>query len=160
MANNYTLFAEYIPMPEDACNWALKLNETLNHIFDQTFNPNTTQTEIFKIAEKIFGEEDSPSNCEWTNNGNLLIITSEEDGNISVVATILQETLKKFNLKGACYIEFAHTCDKPRTGEFGGGAVVITKDKQHWLNTSYWIEEKLLEIIGPNESAEAYQLHK
>lgn len=44
-------------------------------------------------------------------------------------------------------LEWAFTCSKPRPGEFGGGACLITKQKIHWRESAEdWAESLLKEI--------------
>ncbi len=40
-------------------------------------------------------------------------------------------------------VEYANTCSRMRQDGFGGGALIITRDKIHRMNTSQWIDETL-----------------
>lgn len=48
--------------------------------------------------------------------------------------------MKRFDLPGYAVIEWANTCSKLRAGEFGGGAVVITKNEARSMSTWGWAD--------------------
>ena len=45
-------------------------------------------------------------------------------------------------------MEWAETCSKPRIGEFGGGAFVVSKEGSHYMNTGTWACKKIREVQG------------
>jgi len=77
---------------------------------------------------------------------NGLYLASDESGDIELVANLLQSAMVKFNINEPVGLEFACTCSKMRADEFGGGAVVIAKDGQYWMNTSTFVQEKIREL--------------
>lgn len=68
------------------------------------------------------------------------------EGNVDFVVQFLQAYMLKFKITKPIAFEFAFTCSKPRVGEFGGGAVVVTATGSDWLNTAQWIQKKLSEM--------------
>lgn len=71
---------------------------------------------------------------------------SDESGiaDLSQVAHFAQSFLKKFGKPGDYFaMSWAFTCDKPRIGEFGGGAMFVTATHQEWLDVDTWLEERL-----------------
>ena len=58
---------------------------------------------------------------------------------------VLQQILKKMAPASVPHIvvEYANTCSKMRQDGFGGGAIIITRDKIHRMNTSQWVDETL-----------------
>ena len=62
-------------------------------------------------------------------------IYTEESGGIDHVACVVQAFIKKFRPRFVFTLTWCEYCDKPRIGEFGGGAMVVTKDKIRYWNT-------------------------
>lgn len=64
------------------------------------------------------------------------------EGAIDAV-TLFQGILNKPECSDIPYItiEGANTCDKMRQGEFGGFAVLITRDDVKYMSTSQWLSE-------------------
>jgi hypothetical protein len=60
---------------------------------------------------------------------------SEESAHMEQLADYVQAVLEKFDLPDKVGWAWAETCSKPRLDEFGGGAVVVTKDQQYWTTT-------------------------
>ena len=56
---------------------------------------------------------------------------------------VLQQLLKKMASVPHIVVEYVNTCSKMRQDGFGGGAIIITRDKIHRANTSQWIDETL-----------------
>jgi hypothetical protein len=66
--------------------------------------------------------------------GTDVIIYFEESGDPDQVADLCQLFLKTFRPQESIVFSWAYWCDKARTDNFGGGAVAITHNKQHWFN--------------------------
>jgi hypothetical protein len=77
-------------------------------------------------------------------------VSSEEYANIDQVVDVVQEFLRKFRPDACFRLEYADTCSKPRVGEFGGGAVLVTAVGADWMNTGDWLSRQL----------EAFETHK
>lgn len=56
---------------------------------------------------------------------------------------VLQQILKKMPSVPHIVVEYVNTCSKMRQDGFGGGAIIITRDKIHRANTSQWIDETI-----------------
>ena len=61
-----------------------------------------------------------------------LWLHSEENFNLEGVANLIQHFLKNFRPKHCFALTWAATCSRPRVGEFSGGGVFITAEKQKW----------------------------
>jgi hypothetical protein len=117
MANNYTLFSEVIKCgSEDEAQWL---------------------EDAIKTAIDTDDGESSPC-CETLREGTELSIYSEENCDLEVLAQILGEYQDKFKDPKAITVTWAHTCDKPRAGEFGGGAFCVKNGKATWLDAHDW----------------------
>lgn len=60
---------------------------------------------------------------------------------IEELATVVQDFLIEFNLDTIIEFEWADTCSKPRPGEFGGGACIVSKTGWEIMNTREMIDE-------------------
>jgi len=76
---------------------------------------------------------------EW---GHHLRVYSTEHGYVDRVAHLVQKFLRKFRPDACWSLTYACTCSKPRVGEFGGGAVVVTATKIEHFNTWQFVEQK------------------
>jgi len=57
-----------------------------------------------------------------------LYLWAEECGDVEHAALFVQQYLRKWDPTGVVGFEYSVSCSKPRVGEFGGGAVVVTKN--------------------------------
>lgn len=73
----------------------------------------------------------------------IIWISHDESINVDHVAMVVQEFLRRFRPDDAWGMEYAMTCTKPRIGEFGGGAFVVTATDEEWMNTGTWLSEEL-----------------
>jgi len=165
MANNYTTFAEAIEMPREAACYAAALDCLCSTIAEEAgdFRPPErvvvgrglsvptgprmiADAQAIGLADWYYG---TGASFEVTECG--LYISSEESlgagtAGLDVVVAILQAAMARFDLPGAISIQWAYTCSKLRAGEFGGGAVVITKDEERWLATNSWVQEQIKQL--------------
>lgn len=110
MADNYTLFSEVITCKSmEESNWLLEAIQT-----DKT--------------------EWGDQCCQAEQQGTDLWIYSEDNCDLEMLAGILMEFQKKFEVKEAIIVSWAYTCSKPRAGEFGGGAFLIQGGKDKWID--------------------------
>jgi hypothetical protein len=64
-----------------------------------------------------------------------VILYAEESGDIEYTTSLLQAFLKEFGIPTIVSFEWAETCSQPRPGQFGGGAVVVSKDAIDSIST-------------------------
>ena len=74
--------------------------------------------------------------------GRHLWVYAEESGNPDNVAWLVQKFLTRFRPDRCWSITYSTTCSKPRTGEFGGGAIFVTANKIKWQNAYAFIEQQ------------------
>jgi hypothetical protein len=124
MANNYTQFSFLLPLPTDpekaklVPEW-VKAQQEMTDV-TQELDDNVEWYEWYRYL------------MEFDPNG--VWIYTDETGSPEAAANIAQLYLSDFDIEGGVLITWADTCSKPRIGEFSGGAVVVTKDKQMWQN--------------------------
>ena len=88
---------------------------------DEDYDPDFNWGVGFEYA---FYDDDHPPQG-W---GRHLWMYSDEWGDLSRVARLVQKFLKQYR-PGQCWsLSYATTCSKPRVGEFGGGGIFITAD--------------------------------
>ena len=63
-------------------------------------------------------------------------------------AHLHEEHRRKPNADGVIRISWAATSDRPRPGECGGGAVLVTLDGAHWMSTHDWLREEVVRYAG------------
>jgi hypothetical protein len=138
MANNYQCFSEVVsdltPAEEE---WILKqLDEEAMDDPERrgqlAWKPEDGIEFEFQIREEHDAKDDSSRRSLW--------IYSEDHGNPYNAAEFVRAFLKKFRLDdswGVCYCYFS---DKPRVGEFGGGAIFVTADAIEHSNAHDWLE--------------------
>jgi len=123
MANSYRTFSEMLPLRTEAERAWCK--EQLEYLHDS--------------------EEDHRAEFEWAFEEDGLWIYATEYGNVDDVVAFVQDFLAEFRPDGCFSLAWAETCSKPRIGEFGGGAVFVTKNTMEYQNTGDWLQEKRLE---------------
>lgn len=152
MANNYCQWSEYISLSsKEESDW---LKEVLYFNLNEYDDPSLDWLEQGQVKQKVlrekFGIEIAEGDTdyfpgfskEFESDNSGVLIYSEEYGNVNSAASILVAFLKKFRPNDYLKIEWAEACSRPRTGEFGGGAVLITANTTDWMSTTSWLEEK------------------
>lgn len=71
---------------------------------------------------------------------------AEEYGNIDTLAELVHAFLVKFRPTSLFKITYAETCSKMRIGEFGGGALVVSKYGVDWVSAHAWAWQKTRDI--------------
>jgi len=70
--------------------------------------------------------------------GNKIWIHSDSGG-IDEIIKLIQHLMRKFDMTEPVSFEWSHTCSKPRTDAYGGGAAYITATEVRTFNTSQWL---------------------
>ena len=71
-----------------------------------------------------------------------LWLYTEESGDPLAVGRFVQAYLKRFRPQSSFALTYAYTCDKPRAGEFGGGAIFVTAKSIDGLDAHEWAAER------------------
>ncbi|NQT93239.1 MAG: hypothetical protein HQ559_10795 [Lentisphaerae bacterium] len=140
MADYYTEFSLTLPLRTDAEKaW---VNERIAggvialtpHTADDADSVGPDD-QLYFDATIQQAEEDAPAGVLW--------IYSQDSGNVDDVIVFLQAFLKAHRDSSEhISFEWSHSCSKPRTDAFGGGATIITADRAYWTNTGAWLEKK------------------
>jgi hypothetical protein len=149
MANNYTQFSFAFKVK------GLKAKAWIEKTIDKLVKASNDEEADEEILEMFpdwedyldvgFRTEMEPVASARDGKPNLfeLIIFSEESGNVDHAANFVQAILSRFDPKGKVGFQWADTCDKMRPDQFGGGACVVTAEKQKWLNTFTWMNKEM-----------------
>ena len=82
--------------------------------------------------------------------GNRIWIYSD-NGCVDEIIRFVQHLMVKFNLKDPVSFEWSHSCSKPRTDAYGGGAAFITATEEKTFNTHRWLLEQQARFDGNTE---------
>ena len=74
--------------------------------------------------------------------GRYLWIYAEEHAYVDRVAHLVQKFLRQFRPDETWSLTYSVTCSKPRVGDFGGGAVVVSATDIKWFNAWDFVEEQ------------------
>lgn len=131
MADNYLQFS-----------FAYRLPKADAHLLKQIFNTDKEEGKNTDNPDKDLGGVYIVVDAEDETHADVTIY-AEEYGNPDAVACTLRRFLKQQagSLKVMGF-EWAVTCSKPRVGEFGGGAVVVTNRGIRYMNTSTWLRSE------------------
>lgn len=69
----------------------------------------------------------------------------EGNGEPILAMRVVQAFFRAFSDDGIFWLSWAETCSKPRVGQFGGGAVVCTRERIDHFSTQEWIGSKINE---------------
>lgn len=153
MANNYTQAAELLDMPLAAARHAVLVDTVASELADyetvaewmeaipgaDEVDPSVI-TDARSVIEACQEDIYYGTSCRFEAGEHGLYLASDESIDLDATATIVQVTMARFDLAGPFVIEWASTCSALRAGEFGGGALVITKDDIRSMSSSRWAE--------------------
>lgn len=116
MANDYLLFSECIGgITSEEADWLRVKIEELEQLDEASFSWSITPGDF------------------W--------VYSDDFGEPQHVAKLAQEFLRRFRPKQHFALTWAETCDKPRIGHFGGGAVFVTATKMKWMSAGGFLKK-------------------
>jgi len=143
MANNYLEFSECIE----------ELTDEEIAFFDACFKWEPPYNEDHELPEDFewpaWYDQDAESvgfDYDLDRKARTLDFYGEEYGNVDTVGALVHEFIVKFRPDFVFHLTFAETCSKLRTGEFGGGALVVSKYGIEWVNAHQWATDKEEEI--------------
>ena len=75
-----------------------------------------------------------------------LWLYAEEYGNLGTLEALVLEFIQKFRPDYVFTLSFAETCSKMRVGEFGGGALILSREGAKSISTYGWLSHREAEI--------------
>lgn len=156
MANNYLEFSEILEIKtEEEEKWFRKHSEPIEDLEELIDEDGELDEEL---ADKYYADLEYDDNLrDWgsfcvemegtfEDNNRRAWIHTEEYGDPYQVACLVKAFFKKFGREEWWVLPWAEYCSKPRVGEFGGGACVVTKDEIKWLNMGDWVVDTVKEL--------------
>jgi len=161
MANSYLQFSEYLTgltrkeavWIDELCICIAALAErdysTAGHHFDEGGNPETDIGRKARVIMESFDdsiqwEMKKPESADDTYS---LWFYAEESANPELVGEVVHQFFKEFcktaEEPNVFTLTWATFCDKLRTGEFGGGGMVVTIEGVKTWGSHDWVEEQL-----------------
>lgn len=125
MANNYLTFSEQLGrLTKEEKTW---LKQQLEYI-------ESDEGDLPRFLVGCGEEDVDEQGFEFeflssAASGRYLWLYAEESGNPQHVAILVQKFLQAFRPRECWSLTYACWCDKPRIGEFGGGAVFVTAEE-------------------------------
>ncbi len=140
MSNNYTRFSAAITnvTPEEGA-WWIHFLVPFDELSKEEVEGRQKRFELDEYDIESFPQFESV----YIPNETQIWIYADDSADLEHVRMVVQEFLRRFRPDDAWGMEFAMTCSRPRIGEFGGGAFVVTATEEYWMNTSEWLREEL-----------------
>ncbi len=150
MADNYVEFSEVIPqLTDEEQAWLAGQLQTVALIDGQEYAVDQQPVNLAEATwrgPRFLSQATHFDDCDdgpgfqfrfcpneagspW---GRHLWLFSDEYGDLDQVAELVQQFLRRFRPSQSWAMCYAATCSKPRVGEFGGGAVIITAKRIVW----------------------------
>ena len=157
MANNYLQFSEALTIEtaEERAwvEWHMELPSKAEEVPEEEEETSKVYQEYLRIAElyefdDIYSNFDFEWEIEESGDKVSMWIYAEEGGNVSNVATFVQQFLRKFHPDKCWSLTWAETCSKMAVGEFSGGAVFVTAEKIEWMGAYDWAQSMQKEFNG------------
>jgi len=155
VANNYLEFSETLgPLTKKQEAWLQQQLEPIVVVNGTEFpeddapecdEPDYRGLRFLRDYEDLDDNADTPGfgvAFQGTGKDRQAWLHATEGGDPGRVAHLVQKFLKRFRLNQCWSLTYATTCSKPRLGEFGGGAVVVTTDNIRWNNAYDFVEEQ------------------
>jgi hypothetical protein len=136
MANYYTELSFMLDLPNsEAVQHAVDLAELLNGIAGE----NVPKPSAAECSEALFDMViESGFGIDVEADGNAVWIHADECPNLDALDIYVQHLLSKYEIKELVRVEWASTCDRPRTESFGGGIMLITAAGSRYMSTDIW----------------------
>ena len=165
MANNFLHFSFVVKATLEQAKWLAAVDERARKKIDSKWGKKTdAETEptpvdgsIIQAADALADGRDSPPGIDVDYDErryNSIWIRSNGSGDPEYAADLAQQLLCNFGLDEPISFRWAETCSAMRVDEFGGGAVVITRNEILWLNTATWVQQTINSIKNPGKTRE------
>jgi hypothetical protein len=134
MANNYTQFSVALEgLDEVALTFADDVWEQMRDIEDDEDTASEADPAV-AAARRIIDRSEGFCNDLVVERGTLYI-SHDETGDVDQ----------------AVAFQWADICSKPRPDEFGGGAVVFSRNGEKWMNSYQWAEKMVTALTDGTE---------
>jgi hypothetical protein len=167
MADNYTQFAATLPYQgEEQHQWLLEVFRRLEawppvdnegNVLDEAGWPvdedglpilDDDWAWLIRLAEEGAGWDIRNGvhvcqvGAQAAEGDNFLFLWDDDMPDFQMLAGIVCEYQRRFEIAEPWACEWADTCSKSRPGEFGGGALFCYRGEASWMSTSTWIAQQ------------------
>jgi hypothetical protein len=153
MADNYLQFAVAINLHTCAeRTWCTEMLAALTELLGSCGEQIELLNKLGELGHRAVDEDWGFLGFDWrieqpkascTNVGTKLCLYAEESGAPEQLAAFLQTYLAKFQPTGVVTFSWSYTCSKIRSGEFGGGAAVVTATASRFIDAQSWAEDQV-----------------
>lgn len=149
MADNYSEFSEAISdLTDEEIGWLKEILQPIGKIESlpaavevvALLNEDENSKDIWPRFNTVVDEE-----------GRTLWLYSEDYFIDYHIIALIQPFLKRFRPNFLFTMSWADYCSKPRIGEFGGGAIIITAKTVKTTSTWEWIEKEKRALLKKKE---------
>ena len=141
MADYYTLFSDAFEIKPEAGEW-----------LKQILKLDPEEPEQLKALMELLDADEHEVDCwpqfGWDIHESMLVCFSEETADMNHVAYLLQAYIRKYEPQAKMCATWANTCSAMRTGEFGGGYIIVTADEIISENSWMARDKMLKELKG------------
>jgi hypothetical protein len=141
MAETKVQFCFEVPMPQQAINYAVAVDEAVTALENGETLGEGFCARVEDRARLIYSEYEhgSGSRFDDAGGGRLLVRHQGDNAELDVVADIIEATLAAFNIPGTVTIEFSFTCPVLRPGKIGRGYALVSASGQDWCDPDDWM---------------------
>lgn len=143
MADYHLQFSEIITGSKKEIEWLATLMDNISaYTLEQEIDIADQHDKIF--VESLKDQDSCLGLClgfDFSIQDDGLWVSSMDYGSPEVLSEIVQYYLRKFGHKEKWVLRWSSSCSKPRVGEFGGGAVIVSADKIEYMDTWAWVNE-------------------
>ena len=142
MADYFTNFSVIYEIPEQHRAWVERILSGTEEPFERVEWPSEQDTPQFGWqwdANARHGGSDRKGETS-------LWIYSDGQGFVEDVCTFIAYIQKRLDLVHPFSMEWANSCSKPRIDAYSGGALVIHRGKDRFINTGCWVDREMKKI--------------
>lgn len=150
MANHYTTLSVALDWPPEAVATLIEADRLLSDLAsDETIDDDAADPELVAVVREAYETSQGGTGCVIVPHGPGAVAHSDESADVSALAELISFAMRRHGIAEPVVIEWAETCSKPRPGEFGGGAAVVTASETRWMTTGEWARGVVAELTSP-----------
>jgi hypothetical protein len=85
------------------------------------------------------------------------LFSDEGEGSVDDVCAFIAYIQKRFELDQPFSIEWSNACSKLRLDAFGGGACIVYRGREYFINTGSWRDKTIKKLVKAQEKRDARQ---
>lgn len=146
MASFYTNFSFVIEAKKEAIDLFIRIIAVCVSLLSDSYERDKQpgDDDVVEDVRKVIEEREAWSlGFDLATQGDTQVWIHDDGDNadLELCADLIQLWLSLAGESKSVYFTWADTCNRSAVDAFGGGGCVVTKDAQHWMNTSYFVEK-------------------